>query len=93
MVVDLAAESGGNCEPTQAGEKVMQGGVAIHGPENVSASIPLHASEMYSRNIWNLLGLIQQEDGYHFDWEDDILAACAVVRDGRVDPSLEPSGD
>ena len=93
VVIDLAAESGGNCEPTKAGESVLENGVTIHGPENVAASIPLHASEMYSRNIWNLLGLIQQEDSYHFDWEDDILAACTVVRDGQVDSNFKPSGD
>ena len=92
VVVDLAAESGGNCEPTQAGEAVEESGVTIYGPENVSASIPLHASEMYSRNIWNLLSLIQQDDGYHFDWEDDILAACAVVRDGTVDSNFTSEG-
>src|SRR5258708_3803770 len=55
VIVDLAAEQGGNCELTKAGETVLQDGVKIVGPLNLPASLPYHASEMYSRNLFNFL--------------------------------------
>jgi NAD/NADP transhydrogenase alpha subunit len=84
VIVDLGAEGGGNCGPTQAGETVMVGQVKVIGPVNLPATVPLHASEMYARNIWNLLNIMHQEGDFTLDWEDEILAGAVVTRDGQV---------
>lgn len=84
VIVDLGAEGGGNCEPTEAGQTKVVNNVKVIGPTNLSATVPLHASEMYSRNVWNLLSLMHSEGEFKLDWEDDILAGCAVTKDGAV---------
>lgn len=84
VIVDLAAEGGGNCEPTELGVTKFVNGVKVIGPKNLPATVPLHASEMYSRNVWNLLSLMNNEGEFTLNWEDDILAGCAVTRDGAV---------
>src|SRR5690606_5995791 len=84
VIVDLGAEGGGNCGPTQAGETVMVGQVKVIGPVNLPATVPLHASEMYARNIWNLLNLMHQEGDFKLNWDDDVLAGAVVTRDGQV---------
>ena len=62
LIVDLAAESGGNCELTRPGERVEHGGVVILGPLNLPAGAPLHASEMYARNVYNFVELLVHDD-------------------------------
>jgi NAD(P) transhydrogenase subunit alpha len=84
VIVDLGAEGGGNCEPTEAGVTKVVNNVKVIGPKNLSATVPLHASEMYSRNVWNLLNLMHEEGAFAINWEDDILAGCAVTKDGAV---------
>ncbi len=84
VIVDLGAEGGGNCEPTEAGVNKVVDGVRVIGPENLSATVALHASEMYARNVWNLLSLMNNEGEFELNWEDDILAGCAVTRGGEV---------
>jgi len=84
VIVDLGAEGGGNCGPTQAGKTVMVGQVKVIGPLNLPATVPLHASEMYARNIWNLLNIMHQEGDFKLDWDDEILAGAVVTRDGQV---------
>jgi NAD(P) transhydrogenase subunit alpha len=84
VIVDLGAEGGGNCEPTELGVTKIVNGVKVIGPKNLSATVPLHASEMYSRNVWNLLSLMNNEGEFTLNWEDDILAGCAVTKDGVV---------
>ncbi|KAA3639047.1 MAG: NAD(P) transhydrogenase subunit alpha [Proteobacteria bacterium] len=84
VIVDLGAEGGGNCAPTKAGETVMVGHVKVIGPVNLPATVPLHASEMYARNIWNLLNLMHREGEFNLDWDDDVLAGAVVTRDGQV---------
>ena len=84
VIVDLGAEGGGNCEPTEAGVTKVVNNVKVIGPKNLSATVPLHASEMYSRNVWNLLSLMNDEGEFTLNWEDDILAGSAVTRDGAV---------
>lgn len=84
VIVDLGAEGGGNCGPTQAGKTVMVGQVKVIGPVNLPATVPLHASEMYARNIWNLLNIMHQEGDFTLDWDDEILAGAVVTRDGQV---------
>ncbi|MCX7552839.1 Re/Si-specific NAD(P)(+) transhydrogenase subunit alpha [Marinicella sp. S1101] len=84
VIVDLGAEGGGNCEPTEAGVTKVVNNVKVIGPKNLSATVPLHASEMYSRNVWNLLSLMHAEGEFKLDWEDDILAGCVVTKGGEV---------
>ncbi len=85
VIVDLAAESGGNCAVTRPGEKFEHHGVTVYGPLNVPSMLPVHASAMYSKNIQNFMGLLQGEGGVlHIDWADEILAASAVTHDGAI---------
>ena len=75
VVVDLAAETGGNCELTRPGETVEHGGVSIAGPLNLASQGAQHASEMYARNVLNFTRLLISEEGaLAFDWEDELLA-------------------
>ena len=84
IVVDLAAERGGNCEHTQPGETVVVGGVTILGPVNLAATVPFHASQMYARNITTFLTHLLEEGSLPFDMEDQITRESLVVRDGEV---------
>ena len=63
MIVDLAAETGGNCELTETGQIVDRNGVTIIGTLNLPSTLPIHASQMYSKNIQNLLALMIDKDG------------------------------
>ena len=74
VVVDLAAETGGNCELTQPGETVDSHGVAIAGPLNLASMGAQHASEMYARNVYNFVSLLLKDGALAFDWDDELLA-------------------
>ena len=74
VVVDLAAESGGNCEATRPGETVETGGVTVAGPLDLASSGAVHASEMYARNLFNFTRLLLVDGALAFDWEDELLA-------------------
>lgn len=85
VIIDVAAESGGNCEATQPGERVAVGGVTVYGPLNVASQLPVHASMMYARNVQNFLALLRGEDGaLQINWDDEILADSVVTRDGQI---------
>lgn len=84
VIVDLAAETGGNCELTQAGKTVEHNGVKIYGPENLASSVPYHASQMYSKNISNLVLLMVKDEEIKINMEDVILKESLVVEDGRI---------
>jgi NAD(P) transhydrogenase subunit alpha len=85
VIVDLAAESGGNCELTVAGETVQSGNVSIMGLVNVPASVPFHASQMFGKNILALATHLSSKDGaLSLDAADEITGAMTVVRDGAV---------
>ena len=85
VIVDLAAETGGNCELTRAGETVLEGGVAVVGALNLAASLPLHASQVYGRNVFTLLQhLATAEGALRLDPADEIAGAMLVVHDGKV---------
>lgn len=85
VIVDLAAEAGGNCELTRAGETVEAHGVTILGPANLAATLPLHASQMYSRNVLTLLTHLSTKEGaLRLDPADEITGAMLVVHDGKV---------
>lgn len=84
VVVDLAAEQGGNCEPTKAGETVDVGGVKVIGPINLPATIPTHASLMYAKNVANFLGLMLKDGAVNTGVDDDIVRGALVAEHGHV---------
>jgi NAD(P) transhydrogenase subunit alpha len=84
VIVDLAAETGGNCELTEPGEVVVRHGVTIVGTLNLPSTMPLHASQMYARNITNLLGLIIAEGELRLDFDDEIVADACITHDGKI---------
>lgn len=84
LIVDLAAERGGNCELTRAGETVEESGVKIEGPLNLPSSIPYHASQMYSKNMTNFLSLLVKDGALQLDTDDEIIKATMVTRGGNV---------
>jgi NAD(P) transhydrogenase subunit alpha len=84
VIVDVAAEQGGNCELTQPGETVVRGGVTVLGPVNMASSVPTHASQMHARNTANFLALVVREGKLTVDMADEIVAGTLVARDGEV---------
>lgn len=84
VIVDLAAESGGNCELTEPGSTLRHGGVTVDGPLDLASRAPIHASEMYARNLLNLLDLIIGEDGVNIDREDEVVDGCLLTHDGNI---------
>ena len=85
VIVDLAAERGGNCELTKLGEVVELNGVTILGPENLASTIPFHASQMYGKNMEVLLGHIIDDDGnLKLDFEDEIIYETVIAHGGTV---------
>ena len=84
IIEDLAAESGGNCELTEPGQVVEHGGVLIDGPLNLPSSAALHASEMYARNLVNLLGLVLTDEGTTIDRDDEIIEGCLLTHGGEL---------
>jgi len=84
VVVDLAAERGGNCELTKPGETVVDGGVTILGPANLPAEIPYHASQMYAKNIATFLLNMVKNGQLNLNLEDEIVRDTLVTRDGKI---------
>ncbi|RFA31109.1 NAD(P) transhydrogenase subunit alpha [Alkalilimnicola ehrlichii] len=84
VIIDLAAETGGNCEVTKPGEEVDHQGVIVYGPRNVPSSVAVHASEMYARNLYNLLTLLVQEGELNLNWEDQVIKDSCLTHDGEV---------
>ena len=85
VIVDLAAESGGNCQLSVAGETVLAHGVQILGPSNLSTTIPVHASQMYSKNIVTLISEFLGDDGeLELDFDNDVIGPSAVTHGGEV---------
>jgi NAD(P) transhydrogenase subunit alpha len=84
IIVDMAAESGGNCELTQPGEHVIANDVNIHGPLNLPSRMPTHASELYAKNLWNFLSPWIKDGTLAFDWSDEILAGSLLCREGAT---------
>ena len=85
VIVDLAADTGGNCELTRAGEAVVEAGVTVIGAVNLPAAVPFHASQMYGRNVTTLLQHLSTKEGaLKLDPADDIANAMLVVHDGKV---------
>jgi len=84
VIVDLAAETGGNVELTKAGTDVEVGGVTIIGTRNVPSTMPLHASQLYARNVANLLLHLVKDGAIVLDFDDEITKGCCVTHDGEI---------
>jgi H+-translocating NAD(P) transhydrogenase subunit alpha len=84
VIIDIAAESGGNCELTRPGETVVHHGVRIAGPINIPSSLATHASAMYSRNLLNFLQPAIKPEGLSIDWEDEVFSNAVLTHDGVI---------
>ncbi len=84
VIIDLAAEGGGNCELTKPGKTTRHKGVTIHGPLDVPSQVPFHASEMYARNLFNFLDIMLEEGEFKPDWDDEVVAGALLTRDGKI---------
>jgi NAD(P) transhydrogenase subunit alpha len=81
VIVDLAAEAGGNCELTERGEIVERDGVTVVGVTNLASTMPFHASQLYARNVSSLLQHLAPEGELALDWDDEITAGACVTRE------------
>ena len=84
VVVDMAAETGGNVEGTVAGEKVWINDVLIIGPVNIPSRMPVHASEMYAKNLFNFISPFIKDGALALDWEDEVMAGACLTHAGEV---------
>ena len=84
VVVDIAAETGGNCELTEPGQTVVRHDVKVVGPLGLPSTMPDHASALYSRNVQSLLELMIEEGELKLDFEDEVLAGACITRDGEI---------
>jgi len=84
VIIDLVAERGGNCELTQADRRIEVDGVIILGPVNLPATVPYHASEMYSRNLLTFMKHLVKEGEIKLDMEDEITRETLLTRDGEI---------
>jgi NAD(P) transhydrogenase subunit alpha len=85
VIVDLAAEQGGNCEETVPGETVVRHGVTVLGPRNIPGTVSMSASELYARNVLAfVLPLLNEQHELHLDFEDEVVDQSAVTHDGKV---------
>ncbi len=84
IVVDLAGSTGGNCALSKPGEEVVVNGVTIIAPLNIAATVPLHASQLYSRNLTTFLSIMIKEGQLNLDFNDDIIGPSCAVHQGRA---------
>ena len=84
VIVDLAAEAGGNCELTESGRVVTRHGVLIHGPLNVPSTMPLHASQMYAKNVSSFLLALVRDGKLELDFNDPITNETCITHEGKV---------
>jgi len=84
VIVDLAAEAGGNCELTEPDTVVVRHGVTIHGPTNLPATMPVHASQLYARNVSELLRELVKDGALALDFDDEVVKAACVTHGGEV---------
>ena len=84
VIVDIAAERGGNCEVTKAGETVVENGVTVIGPLNLPSSIPYHASQMYARTVTSYLLHLVKGGSMHLDQSDELTRGPLVTHQGQI---------
>lgn len=83
-MIDLAGEQGGNCEGCEAGREVQVHGATIIAPINLPSTVPVHASQMFAKNMATLLQLLIPEDAINLDFADDILDSVCVTHQGEI---------
>ena len=95
IVIDLAAETGGNCEPTVAGETVERAGVTVHGPTDLPSRVSQTASQQYANNLWNFLEALLDDEGTPvFDIDDEIIDSTLLTHEGEIrNPHLDDKND
>ena len=84
VIVDMAADGGGNCELSEAGKEIVHDGVVVYGMTNPPSAMPTHASFLYSRNIFNFLQLVVVDGELRPDFDDEVVAGSCVVRAGEI---------
>ena len=84
VIVDLSAESGGNCELTEPGSTIRHNGVIVDGPLNLASQAAIHASEMFAKNLLNLLELMVEEDQLKINREDEVVDGCLLTHEGAL---------
>ncbi|HRJ54023.1 MAG TPA: Re/Si-specific NAD(P)(+) transhydrogenase subunit alpha [Candidatus Thiothrix moscowensis] len=84
VIIDLAAEGGGNCTLTQPGQTIVHNGVTIHAPLNVPSQVPVHASEMYAKNLLNFLSPMLKDGQYAPDFNDEVIAGALLTHEGKI---------
>jgi NAD(P) transhydrogenase subunit alpha len=84
VIIDLAAEGGGNCTLTQPGKTIVHNGVTIHAPLNVPSQVPVHASEMYAKNLLNFLTPMLKGGAYAPDFSDEVIAGALLTHEGKI---------
>ena len=90
VIIDLAGSTGGNCAVSRPGETIEVHGVTVIAPLNLAAAVPVHASQLYSRNLTSFMSLMVNDGALNLDWNDDILASsCAVHQGGARHPRLQ----
>ena len=84
VIVDIAAERGGNCELTKLDEVVVEGGVTILGPDNLASTVPYHASQMYAKNISTFVQNLFKDSELNLDMEDEIIKDTMITHEGKI---------
>jgi len=84
VVIDIAAEQGGNCEVTEPGKVIRHNEVVVDGPLNLPSTLAYHASKLYSKNILSLLGLLIKDGKPDLNFEDEIIANATVTHQGEI---------
>ncbi|MFW6077437.1 MAG: Re/Si-specific NAD(P)(+) transhydrogenase subunit alpha [Hyphomicrobiales bacterium] len=84
IIVDLAAERGGNCALTKPGKTVTHKDVKILGPTNLAGELAGNATQLYARNLQNFVDLISKDGALNLDWDDEIVSGCGLIRDGEI---------
>ena len=84
VIVDLAAEAGGNCELTEPDQVVVRHGVTIHGPTNLPATMSVHASQLYARNVSELVRELVKDGALALDFDDEVVRGACVTHGGAV---------
>ena len=84
VIVDMAAERGGNCELTKPGKTVTHKDVRIFGPLNLAGDLAGNATQLYARNLQNFVDLISKDGALSLDWDDEIVSGCGLIRDGDI---------
>jgi len=90
VIVDLAAETGGNCELTEPGKTIEYNDVIIHGPVNIPSLIPVHATETYAKNLYNFLSPMFKDGQLALNWEDEVIRESVLTHEGEI--KHEPTG-